>query len=121
MNAFNRGGRFTNIYGTKGELRISLAGGVVDVPCIKFFDFATREWSEIEEGSGSNELTGGHGGGDAGIMSVFSLLVSNEYNGISAATIETSCKNHMIVFAAEESRKSGKIVDVAEFSAHYGI
>ena len=52
---------------------------------------------------------------------ITAAVSSAEYTGISAATIETSCKNHMIVFAAEESRESGKIVDVAEYSSRYGM
>ena len=120
MTAFNGwgGGRTVRIMGTKGML----SAGTTDKE-IALTDNVTGEITMIPVvgGEGAGTVLGGHGGGDAGIMSVFSLLVSNEYNGISAATIETSCKNHMIVFAAEESRKSGKIVDVAEFSAHYGI
>ena len=120
MAAFNGwgGGRTIRIMGTKGMLSACTTDKEI---C--FSDNVTGEVTMIPVvgGEGAGTVLGGHGGGDAGIMSVFSLLVSGEYNGISAATIETSCKNHMIVFAAEESRAEGKIVDVAEFSAHYGI
>ena len=120
MTAFNGwgGGRAIRIMGTKGMLSATTTDKE-----IAFTDNVTGEVTMIPVvgGEGAGTVLGGHGGGDAGIMSVFSLLVSNEYKGISAATIETSCKNHMIVFAAEESRAEGKIVDVAEYSARYGI
>ena len=120
MTAFNGwgGGRAIRIMGTKGMLSACTTDKE-----IAFTDNVTGEVTMIPVvgGEGADTVLGGHGGGDAGIMSVFSLLVSNEYEGISAATIETSCKNHMIVFAAEESRAEGKIVDVAEYSSRYGI
>ena len=86
-------------------------------------DNATGEVTMIPVvgGEGAGTVLGGHGGGDAGIMGVFSLLVSGEYNGISAATIETSCQNHMIVFAAEEARENGGVVDVQEYASRYGM
>ena len=99
-----------------------LSAGTTDKE-ICFTDNVTGETTMIPVvgGEGAGTVLGGHGGGDAGIISVFSLLVSGEYNGVSAATIETSCKNHMIVFAAEESRAEGKVVDVAEYASRYGI
>ena len=71
--------------------------------------------------SGDNTIVGGHGGGDNGIMDTFGRLVANEYEGVSASSIEVSCQNHMIVFAAEEAREKGTVVSVPEFSARYGI
>lgn len=115
MNAFNRGGRFTNIYGTKGEIRISLSGGSVAYPAINFFDFATREWSQIEAGSGSNELTGGHGGGDAGIVNCLYDYLTGQGKTEAIPTIGESCHNHILVFAAEQARHTGTIVDVDAF------
>ena len=120
MAAFNGwgNGRSIRIMGTKGMLSASLLDKE-----IRLQDGFTGEVTMIPVvgGDGDDTVLGGHGGGDAGIMSVFSLLVSNEYTGLSAAPIEVSCQNHMIVFAAEESRKSGRIVDVAEYSSRYGM
>ena len=63
----------------------------------------------------------GHGGGDNGIMGTFGRLVADEYEGVSASSIEVSCQNHMIVFAAEEAREKGTVVSVPEFAARYGM
>ena len=117
-NSWNGCGRSIRVMGTKGTISAKTSDKE-----IRFENSETGEITMIPVlgGEGAATVLGGHGGGDAGIMSVFSLLVSNEYTGISAATIETSCKNHMIVFAAEESRESGKIVDVGEYSSRYGM
>ena len=37
----------------------------------------------------------------------------------SVCDIGESCDNHMIAFAAEESRLSGKVVDMDEFSSRF--
>ena len=120
MTCFNGwgNGRAIRIMGTKGTLT-----GSTTQPDIRYENIETGEVTMIPVvgGEGADTVLGGHGGGDAGIMSVFSLLVSDEYDGISAATIETSCQNHMIVFAAEESREQGRIVDVTEYAARYGM
>ena len=52
-------------------------------------------------------ITGGHGGGDMGI--VYDLM-EYFYDGTmtgSISDIRTSVENHLLVFAAEESRKNG--------------
>ena len=120
MAAFNGwgGGREVRVMGTKGILSARTTDKEI---CLA--DNVTGEVTMIPVvgGEGAGTVLGGHGGGDAGIMGVFSLLVSGEYNGISAATIETSCQNHMIVFAAEEARENGGVVDVREYASRYGM
>ena len=120
MTAFTGGlgGRFIRIMGTKG----SITGRMGD-ETVTYTNFVTGVTEEVPVvgGTGETSIVGGHGGGDLGIMGVFGKLVTNEYNGVAAATIATSCDNHMIVFAAEESRKEGTVVSVPEFAARYGI
>lgn len=112
MNAFNRGGRFLNIFGTKAELRAALS---TEDTHIRIFDFATRQWSDIDVGSGSNELTGGHGGGDQGIVNCLHDYLTGQGKTDAIPTIDESCHNHILVFAAEQARHSGSIVDVDSF------
>lgn len=57
MNAFNKGGRFIHIMGTKGERHASMATG--DVP-MTLFDFETRKTTEIHV-YGKDGLENGHG------------------------------------------------------------
>lgn len=111
MNPFNCGGRFTNIYGTKAELRVDLTKGAH----MRMFDFATRQWSDLEVSEGTNELTGGHGGGDAGIVCCLYDYLTGQGRTEAIPTIDESCHNHILVFAAEQARHSGTIVDVDAF------
>ena len=120
MSAFNGwgGSRAIRVMGTKGMLVAKLGEDTIH------YDNAaagTTEEIPVIGSTGDNTLVGGHGGGDNGIMGTFSYLVTDEYDGINAATIETSCKNHMIVFAAEEAREKGCVVDVREYANRYGM
>ena len=110
MNAFNTGGRYIHIYGTKGEIRAALKG---DAP-IRVYDIVSKETEEIPS-SGTDGVLGGHGGGDAGIVRTLYSYMVGEYNGVSVPTIEESCYNHLITFAAEHARNTGTVVDVEEY------
>lgn len=111
MNAFNKGGRFIHIMGTKGELRASMSS--LDEP-ITLYDFETKKTEEILT-FGKDGLVNGHGGGDEGNVNSLYEYLNGEYNGFSISDIRTSVNNHFIVFAAEESRKSGRVVDLEEY------
>lgn len=111
MNAFNKGGRFIHIMGTKGELHASLASD--DAP-IMLYDLETKKTEEIPMG-GKDGLTNGHGGGDEGIVSSLYEYLNGTYTGTSISDIRTSVNNHLIVFAAEESRKNSTVVDFEAF------
>jgi len=110
MNAFNKGGRFIHIMGTKGEVHASTED---DSP-ITIYDFETKETTEIPM-SGADGITGGHGGGDIGIISTLYEYLNDAYEGKSVSTINESCNNHLIVFAAEKSRDSGAVIDFDEY------
>lgn len=114
MNAFNKGGRFIHIMGTKGEIRASLSK---DEP-IFLFDFETRETDEIPF-LGEDGIAAGHGGGDDGIIHTLYEYISGSYTGDSVPTIGQSLYNHMLVFAAEKSRETNTVVDVEKFIASY--
>ncbi len=110
MCAFNRGGRFLHVMGTKGELHASLK----ENDGIRLFDFETREETVIPV-PGKDGVAGKHGGGDVGIVeSLYRYLAENSQTE-AIPTIEESCHNHMLVFAAEASREENRVVDVAQF------
>lgn len=111
MNAFNEGGRFIRIFGTKGEVEASIDSGI-----IKIFDFATREHKEIDVSNKGNSITEGHGGGDTGIMIDLVKYFNDETPSKSICDINTSFMNHLIAFAAEESRFNDKVVDFDKFA-----
>ncbi len=111
MSAFNKGGREIRIMGTKGEI-IANAGK----PTFTYRSFASDEAQEIsiEDQICNDTITGGHGGGDTGIMYAFYDMLSGKVDP-ERSNIEISVKNHMIAFAAEKSRLEGRVVSLDEF------
>lgn len=114
MSAFNKGGRFIHIMGTKGELKAALDGKSP----ISIYSFETKEDEEISI-TGIDGMVGGHGGGDEGIVKALYEYLTKTYSGKSVPEIEDSFLNHLIVFAAEESRKNKTVVDFDEFVSRY--
>ncbi len=115
MSSFNKGGREIRIMGTKGELR-----GSMDSPIITVYDFLTKTTREIDLDASAlgNSIQSGHGGGDYGIMVALLDVIEGRENR-SACDIGESCDNHLISFAAEESRLTGKVIDMEEYSARF--
>jgi len=115
MSAFTKGGRRIRIMGTKGELFADM-----EDPIIKIYSFKDSSFKEINLDlvSTDDSITGGHGGGDAGIIYALSDLINGVPND-SVCDIRESCDNHMISFAAEESRLTGRVVDMEKFNAEF--
>ena len=116
MCAFNTGGRRIRIMGTKGEI----IGNMSD-EYVTLFDFMTRESEQVMiSGAVQDEtINGGHGGGDGGIVRSFVQFVAGEYEGKSITDIDTSIESHLIAFAAEEARLTGKTIDIREFKEQF--
>lgn len=110
MNAFNKGGRFMHIMGTKGEIHAAMDGKTP----IEIFSLETGE-TETVELVAADGMLGGHGGGDVGIIQSLYEYLNDEYQGKSIPEIGESCYSHYLAFAAEESRLSGTVVDVEEY------
>ena len=115
MCSFTKGGRVTRIMGTKGEIYARMMDNSIEI-----YDFLTKETKYYDyEGSRVCEnVIDSHGGGDTGIVFALRDLIEGNYNK-SVATIKESCDNHMISFAAEESRLTGKVIDMAEFEKRF--
>ena len=118
MCAFNKGSRNIRIMGTKGEL----FGNMGD-PFVSIYDFATRETRQIQisDVMQDQSIVGGHGGGDTGIMQALAKRLNGDTSDTSICTIDETCANHMIAFAAEESRVTGKVIDLAEYEAAHSV
>ncbi|MBR2019737.1 MAG: Gfo/Idh/MocA family oxidoreductase [Clostridia bacterium] len=116
MSAFNQGGRSIRIMGTKGELSANMKD-----PEITIYDFATRKTSTVavSDFSENESITGGHGGGDGGISRAFVELLTENKSSDSISSGIVSAKNHLAVFAAEESRVRGTVVDVKEYESRF--
>lgn len=116
MCAFNKGGRHIRIMGTKGELVGSAGERMMD-----FFRFSDRKHIEIDTEAKitGNTLVSGHGGGDQGIIHSLYQYLIGECGPESLSEIGISVENHMIAFAAEESRIKGTVVDVEQFAKKF--
>lgn len=116
MSAFTKGGREIKIMGTGGEINASLDNPIISI--YRFKDKSTKEVN-LDDNALGNTLVSGHGGGDFGIMMALKDLSEGRDNK-SACDIRESCDNHMIAFAAEESRLlGGKLIDLEEFSKKF--
>lgn len=108
MTAFTEGGhRQTRIFGTRGEL-------VSDGSSIRHFDFLSDTRREIATTSGAH-LT--HGGGDDAIMEAFINAVRHNDSGLVLSGAEESLETHMMVFAAEKSRRENRVVKMEEMES----
>ena len=111
VNAFNKGGRFTRIYGTKGEIYAFMSSQEIQV-----FTFDKRGSWTVSVPKVDESINGGHGGGDQGIIRELHQYLSGSYTGYRAADIHISVQNHLIGFAAEEARHNNTVVDVQQYT-----
>ena len=100
--------------GTKGELEARM-----DRDTFTFSDLTTGKIEEIPISDASLDETifGGHGGGDDGIMYALYDMIARGVESKSVCDVRTAYKNHLIAFAAEESRLTGRVIDLAEYEA----
>ena len=116
MNAFNRGGRYIRLFGTKGEMYANMSDTEITI-----FTFADKKKHTVPVSETEESINGGHGGGDAGLIRELYEYLSGSYTGYCAADITTSVKNHLIGFAAEQARHSGTVADVDAVFEKYGM
>lgn len=98
-------GRMTRLFGTKGFMDVAYSE-------ITVRDFATGEVTTekvaVEPDSELREASG-HAGGDGGIIAAFLDALRGGENLTDA---RTSLASHRVVWAAEEARHTGTVVDV---------
>ena len=116
VNAFNKGGRYIRVYGTKGELYAHMKENE-----IKIYTFEDEKITVVPTRKADETIDGGHGGGDGGIIKELFEYLSGCYTGFRAADVNTSVRNHMIGFAAEKSRHERCVVDVEEMLKDFGM
>lgn len=116
MNAFNEGGRYIRIFGTKGELFAYMNTEKIDV-----YTFEDAKHTEIPVRLKEESILGGHGGGDTGLINELYDYLNGDYKGFCAADINISVKNHLIGFAAEKSRREDTVESIDKYFAVYGL
>jgi predicted dehydrogenase len=94
--------RMTRVMGTHGYLDGD--GGQVTVT-----DFATgrTETTEITAEADEEAASGGHDGGDYGVMKAFTHAVATGDTSLIRSSPRESLESHLMAFAAEDSRASG--------------
>lgn len=114
MTAFEEG-RHIEIYGTKAKLRAGAfykENGPGEITVTEHFSKKTRK-VEVEEASGGYA---GHGGGDWGLVSnLYHDMREAESPMLMTTPIQASAHSHVIAFAVEHARRTGEVVDIAEF------
>lgn len=106
LSAFtNKVHRTIKIMGTKGEIRGDDSKNEIEIS-----RFGSNDKTIIKP----EVITGGHGGGDHGIMRDFiNLIKTNSGEALTSADI--SVESHVMSFAAEESRIKNKTINLKEF------
>jgi len=108
MTAFtHENTRTIKLMGTKGEIR-----GHMDLNRLEVYVFG--ENADRPEVVDTEVSDAGHGGGDEGIMKAFVGLVEKGYHR-EVADPAQAVVAHLLAFAAEQSRTSGKTVDYDAF------
>ena len=120
--------RKTKIYGTRGELEWDDAKSSTE---INHYDFLTRKTTTIDCTNATpkqreNSVTdlgklSGHGGSDYWLMDAFVEAILKNDKSLVLTDVEDSFRSHLIVFAAEHSRKNGKIVEIEDFKKQNNI
>lgn len=101
--------RTLKIMGTRGEIRGLMEDGrnLVEVS-----DFATGQRTVIQT-DGAAE---GHGGGDEGLMRAFVRQIRGTDHNQTVTSAKTSIHSHLMAFAAEESRLTGRVIRLDEYA-----
>jgi predicted dehydrogenase len=110
LHAFAAENTRTMRYGcTQGEIRAHL-----DKNEIRVGHFRDGREEIILPG----ELSGGHSGGDGGMLRGFVEAVRAQDTSRILTGVETSLEGHLLAFAAEESRlNNGRMIDMVEYRA----
>ncbi|KIP12647.1 hypothetical protein PHLGIDRAFT_61187 [Phlebiopsis gigantea 11061_1 CR5-6] len=95
------------------QSRLHFANGEIvgDMSAFTVTDFRTKKVARHTPALDG----GGHGGGDLGLIRAFVEAVRTGRQEILGTDVSDALRSHLTVFAAEASRKEGRVVDVAEF------
>ncbi|MCJ7738789.1 MAG: Gfo/Idh/MocA family oxidoreductase, partial [Anaerolineae bacterium] len=106
MMAFTEmGHRETSVFGTKGQL-------TGDGRHIHLYDFLTDQRTAFDTEAGDSSILGGHGGGDFGLVDSFVRAVAERNPSLILSGPDETLASHLLVFAAEQARKEGLVVNL---------
>lgn len=99
--------RQTHIFGTRGQIDCT------NDRTVSVFDFTTKERVDLD--CGREIGCGGHwshGGADFHLIHTFVKAVSSNDSSLIATDADDALSSHLLVFAAEEARKSKSVVNI---------
>jgi len=99
--------RYTRLFGTRGEIRGDGHG-------FEVFDFlsdSVETWGHEDSSVGRYDALTGHGGGDEAFTAAFIEAVATGDPAVIRASPDDVLTSHRLVFAAEEARRTGTVVD----------
>lgn len=101
---------FTSYHGRRTRVMGSMGDMVGDMEELNVTDFRTGKNLKLLPSAEDveNYKNSGHGGGDWFLMRDFVMAVANQNPGYLTSTIDQSIESHLMGFAAEKSRFSGK-------------
>ena len=108
MTAFTEHtGRLTRIFGTLGSID-------TDSNSITVMDFLTDRKTVVETAvKDDGGILTGHGGGDFGLMEAFVQAVAENDPSRIHSGLDETLESHLMVFAAEDSRRTGRVVTMS--------
>lgn len=115
----SKAGRWLHIVGTKGEVEGSINSGKfiyrdIDEEAIAYREkeITTQSLMQREE---VNSNISGHFGGDYFLMRDLVRYFNGNRTSLAITTLEDSINSHLCCYAAEQSRKTGCIVDMGTY------
>lgn len=107
-----KAGRRIWITGTRGELEGNVDDGAFS---LRKYDKKTSTYTErIFDFTDRQGETGGHFGGDRGLVQDFIAAMTGEEPSVSCTSIEDSVNGHLTVFAADKARIADRPVKLEE-------
>ena len=105
--------RYVHIVGTEGEIEGKLEEDkFVYRRYVKEEVRYQEEIIDVSHKVVNNAVYGGHSGGDYGIMHDVVRYLNGDKASMSITLLDDSVESHLLVYAAEESRKTRKVIDL---------
>lgn len=96
-------------------MKISMTNGEIEYNAIDHEHITVWSFAPFRKEVIEIYPDGTHSGGDRAIMDNFVDAITSGDRSILLTPIERSLEGHMLVFAAEESRRTGKIINLPEY------
>jgi len=114
LSAFtNKMNRTIKIMCEHGEIRGDDSLNIIEVT--KFISNSEQQYEQRV--IHPQTVVGGHNGGDTGLMNDFLANITNSEASDSRSSINQSVESHIMAYAAEHARVTGKIIDIDQLKA----